>query len=269
MPLLVPTPPIFSGTSIADNAMPLNMRQRVVASGSRLLEIVQKRTEETLDYFCDMENWLEPDEDISACTAWVDADYETTGYDAPACAANSNVDQGLYIDRLNFSTDGLLIWLRGGGNERRYMVNVRFETSRSAIKLLRFKVVTTGDSPTILFDDGGAVRTVVKEITDAGYIVGTKDDARKLSWTSGSLATWTLENDAEPGTELSMVPLGAGMIKLVPEDGATMASPYDDGITDDHNGTALTNGFIYATVMSNADGASAFWLIGGITAAIP
>jgi hypothetical protein len=117
---------------------------------------------------------------------------------------------------------------------------------------------------------GGFPRAVQKDpILDPAYVITSGDGGSRLIWDNAAQATWTLSKTAVAGTELSIVALGAGMVKLVPQAPATMESPFDvlpDGL---HNGTALPKGWIYATVVSNVGGSAARWLLGGLTAIIP
>lgn len=117
---------------------------------------------------------------------------------------------------------------------------------------------------------GGFPRAVQKDpILDAAYVVTSGDAGSRLVWDNAAQATWTLSKTAERGTELSIVALGDGMVKLVPQSPGTLESPFDVVPTAMHNGTALPKGWIYVTVVENIGGSAARWLLGGLTAIIP
>lgn len=120
------TSDLIVGTTIADAALPLSKARRVSDKGAHMQDLLHKRSEDTLDYFIDLMKWLEPDENITGCTA-----YTTTEQDSI-----------LVVDRLHFAPTGVVVWIKGGGNESRYTVYCTVQTSLGKVKLFTFVMLT-------------------------------------------------------------------------------------------------------------------------------
>lgn len=127
------TSSLVTGSSIAEAALPLSKARRIFDMGAHLMSLLHKRSEDTLDYFLDLLDWLEPGESVIACDAFTST--EQTGV--------------LMVDRLRFADTGVVVWLKGGGNGSRYTVYVTVRTSLSKVKLFAFVVLTRGvvDAP--------------------------------------------------------------------------------------------------------------------------
>ena len=117
--------PLIQGASIADSALPQGKERRIFDLGPFLSQRVLKRSEDTLDWFLDLFDWLEPTEIVTACTAQV-------------------MNGDVVIQRAEFGTTGVVVWLTGGSDGVRHMIHVLVTTSRNAVKLIRFSVLTRG-----------------------------------------------------------------------------------------------------------------------------
>jgi len=127
---------VTTGTAIPDASLPLNHARRLLDKGPQMMDRVVKRSEDTLDYFLDLNKWLEPGENIVA--AWA-----------------STSDEALVIPRVNFAPSGVVVWVSAGADTVQYLVQVLITTSLGKFKLTPVQFVTNGlalDIPIVAVD---------------------------------------------------------------------------------------------------------------------
>lgn len=122
------------GTRIPESALPILKHRRVIDMGAHMMQMVHKRAEDNLDYFFDLARWLEPGEIISGARASVSPDT-------------------LVVTKLNYADTGVVVWIAAGADGARYTVNVTITTSLGKTKLLRFVMLTRGDSVVLYVSD--------------------------------------------------------------------------------------------------------------------
>lgn len=121
---------IFSkrfASEIDDDQLPRDYDRRILvnSNGGCSISYHNKRSEELLDYFVDMMQWLEPNEVVIGAAAW--SDPET-----------------LYITRLEYASTGVVAWIVGGADNKRQLINVEVSTSLGRIKMVQFVLHTEG-----------------------------------------------------------------------------------------------------------------------------
>ena len=130
------SPFVTVGTAIPDAALPLNRARRLLDKGPQMTDRLVKRAEDTLDYFLDLNSWLEPGESLTG--AWA-----------------STSDETLDIPRVNFAPSGVVVWVSSGADNVQYLVQVLVTTSLGKFKLTPFQFVTNGlalDIPIVAVD---------------------------------------------------------------------------------------------------------------------
>lgn len=120
------------GKKISEKAVPVVKLRRLFDQGPHMAELIRKRSEDTLDYTLELWKWLEPQEAIQQCRAWVQP-------------------QDMLIPRLEFSDTAVVLWVAGGDNNVRHEVKLRVSTSLGKTKLFRFMFTTNGIAPHFVF----------------------------------------------------------------------------------------------------------------------
>lgn len=116
---------ITTGVAIPQDAVPVRTHRRVHDRGAHMMEMLHKRTEDTLDYCVDLTRWLEPGETVTGARAYA-------------------LPQDLKIPRLQYAPRAVVVWLSEGCDGGRHTVFCQFTTSLGKVKLIRFVVITRG-----------------------------------------------------------------------------------------------------------------------------
>jgi hypothetical protein len=85
-------------------------------------------------------------------------------------------------------------------------------------------------------------------------------DGLVLYSSSSTTTTWTLDNEALPGTEISWVQNSTGTIIFSPASGASMVA-----VLSEHNSSAAQYARGSVLVIENSGGSSAVWILAGFT----
>ena len=93
--------------------------------GLLLIDRLEKRSEDSLDFFIDLWAWLEPSEVVAGARAWAEPG-------------------DLRIYKLEYADAGVLVWAADGVDRSSNTVFCRVTTSAGRSKLVRFKVYTRG-----------------------------------------------------------------------------------------------------------------------------
>lgn len=125
---------------MAEAVLPLTKLRRVFDKGAHMMDLHHKRGEDELDYFIDLARWLEPDEAIISARAWV-GDLLATLTGSVTIVPDP---YQLTAFRADFAPTGVVVWLRGGNDGRRYVVSCLIQTDLGKIKLIRFAIITRG-----------------------------------------------------------------------------------------------------------------------------
>lgn len=119
------------GRPITPDALPLSKYRNVFDIGNVIMQREYKPAEVTLDYLIDLMRWLEPDENITSCSAWAEGG-------------------SLVVTRLEFAPYAMVVWVAAGTDEVRQTVYIDFATSKGRAKRFMFAVTTEGTAPTII-----------------------------------------------------------------------------------------------------------------------
>lgn len=164
MPLPACAPPGFNvisviGVAIDASALPAFSDRRVQDRGHLMQSVLRKRSEDLLDYFVDLSQWLQPGEIVSSARAWAIPDYcipEDEG--RPAILPPRAGD--LIITNVHFADTGALVWCANGIDLGMYRVFCRITTSQGRTKLFRFKLATRGVPGNVIASTGSTTVNV-------------------------------------------------------------------------------------------------------------
>lgn len=132
-PALVLSREVVIGTAVPASDLPRRKYRRIFDMGASLTVGTQKRTDENLDYFIDMRRFLEPGDTIVGCRATTSAPYD------------------LFITRLEYAPTGVVVWLGGGHDAGRYLVEVAATTEDGRQKVFNFQLITRGDDIPLVY----------------------------------------------------------------------------------------------------------------------
>ncbi|MCW2275141.1 hypothetical protein M2321_002724 [Rhodoblastus acidophilus] len=147
------------GVAVDVSALPALSDRRVQDRGPLMQSVLRKRSEDLLDYFVDISQWLQPGEIVSSARAWSIPDYcipEDEG--RPAILPPQAGD--LIITNVHFADTGALVWCANGIHLGMYRVFCRLTTSQGRTKLFRFKLGTRGVPGNIVASAGSTVVSV-------------------------------------------------------------------------------------------------------------
>lgn len=119
---------IVEGIWIPEDQLPVGRARRIADMGPHMMQAHHKRASDLLDYFLDLQRWLEPSEMIVGAVA------EAT-------------PTSMIVSALQFADTGVVVWLAGGGDGARQTVELRITTSLGKIRTFRFVVLTRGTNP--------------------------------------------------------------------------------------------------------------------------
>lgn len=133
--------PIILGVPVPEERLPISGRYRVHDRGLFMMDVFFKRSEDVLDYFIDLWNWLEPGETIEGARGW---------------AEPGTLD----VVKVEFADTGVLVWCANGDDGARNIVHCRIITSIGREKLFRFRIDTRGVPGHAVIIGGGSTVTV-------------------------------------------------------------------------------------------------------------
>jgi len=116
--------PSITGVRISNSALPAKTERRIFDVGPNNYQCVAKRGVEVLDWLIDFRRNLQPGETISTVEAYMETDD----------------DDNLVIQKIEFGDYGVLVWLQGGEDQKRSVISVRVVTSGGRLDEIRFAV---------------------------------------------------------------------------------------------------------------------------------
>lgn len=153
---------VVTATPIPEAELPYRKARRVFDYGAHMMQLVHKRAEDNLDYYIDMTRFLEPGDTIVGARASTGNPFD------------------LFVTRLEYADTGIVVWLGGGGDNVRYLVEVIATTAGNRRKRYAFQMITRGvDVPLILPLAGQFGATLVGEVSDPQeFRIVNNSDAR-------------------------------------------------------------------------------------------